>query len=201
MKSRLRNIFIVASFGLVLSSYISCGNPSQFGRVNGTSTVGNPMTSLVIAPYTPDGSAQWSPFPKAYASVSGLIFCARGLTLRPSNSSIPDVFVSFGSFMERPIFPGGLDLGSLPIPVGDYVQIKLELSNVCGAGRSLAVANSQGSFQTPVDVSLSFNGSVTVDGLPKTITFSIQSIVNNLDAVNADNQVPVQATASPGLFH
>ena len=173
----------------IVTSHNGCSS-SRGTKIEGTSTTGNPMTTLKVAPYT---------FANGQSG-NGLVFCTNKIILAPTDIHAPPVEVSFSNPAELPVPQAGTSLGSLFIPSGNYSQATLELSDVCGSGKSLGLTNGNGTFQTARTVPLGFAGQATV-GVSSTITFDLQAIVDELETVNSDSQVVASATANSGGFH
>jgi hypothetical protein len=181
---RRQHVATLLGFGLsIVLSYNGC-IPLQ-----GTSTTGNPFTSARVAQYDSVSGSD---------TLNSLSVCVSGIVLTDTNSKTTQI--SYGNQQEMAVLSAGTNLPSVEIPSGDYTQIQLVLADQCGTQRSIGIMNTQGTFNNAQNISLVFNGQITIDSTPKLITFDVQTIANNLGQATSNSDVVTQATASAGVI-
>lgn len=170
----------------VLTQFNNCGYYKAV-RTEKTSTMGNPMrekTSFAVG---------------KYQQIESLSLCIQKITLTDAANN--NVVVPYESQGEILIPMGGIDLGTLPVPSGQYTKIALEVADVCGKSRSVAVTNSSGTFITNLPLSIKFSGSEFVGNTLQKIILDPAALAQNLSQAMSSANVASLASDSLGLYH
>lgn len=187
MKRHRRIVLTLCTIALgLVSAMSSCESyrPSDSNRK--TSTLGNPNREETVFAVA------------KYGQLSQLSVCIKELVLTNAGGEISKV--PYSPVQEIVIPMSGADLSSLNVPPGQYTAISLELSDVCGQGRSISISNSQGQFASSSNLPLKFSGNEFVGGSLQKIIFDIQSLAAQLSQVNSNSGILAIAASSTGDY-
>ena len=170
-------------------------------------TTGNPLITIELSGYT-SMSSKLSEFASGKVgalAVSSLTLCFKRLRFKldgestDSDTSLDEDNIDL-ELGEVNITGSTQELTSVEIPAGTYKRVEFDLEDDCTSGKSIQVTNGSGSFSTTSRVTIIFEGTFTVSDSDDVLSMSIQNIVDELDAVTADNQVQTRAEAASGTF-
>jgi hypothetical protein len=163
-------------------------------------TTGNPIVSISLSGHVSSASMKVSTL-----AVSSLTYCFKRLRFKldgettDADPSVDEDNVDL-DLGEVTITGSEQDLVAVEVPPGTYKRVEFDLEDHCTSGKSLQVTNGSGSFSTDERITIKFEGTFVVSESDVELPISMQAIIDELDAVTADNQVKTRAEAASGTF-
>lgn len=188
-----KSLLAVSGFALLVTlGFNNCAGP------NGTST-GNPNSATLAVRIDSYNSSLNQKVDLQPMSLGYLKMCIKRLRFKPAggSASLSNVDLSLG---EIDISPAGTDVIEVNVPAGTYERVEFTVDDHCGAGRSVAVQNAQGTFATDEGMTIRFDGNFTVTGETQSLVLNIQAIAIAMNAVTNNNEIRNRAEAASGSF-
>lgn len=199
---KLKTALLIAIFlSPVPALFNSCG-PTVVTDPQRTqeTIVGNPIVEVQVASFTTT-ARKWTPVSQAQAAVTNLIWCFQRLHLRPAGDDKVRHIIPF-TRDEVSISSSGTKIENLPVPIGRYDLILVELKDNClPSYKSVQVTNSNGRFSTTNQIHLAFDGDVAVEDSASTITFDIQNFVRVLNTVTSGPEIAPAMDSVRGIAY
>jgi hypothetical protein len=182
----------IAAFVASLTFILVLGQGCQGSH--GTST-GNPLSS---EPGVALKMAAFSPTAVPGNNVLSLAMCLKRLRFKAASGSSDsgDIDLQLG---DVTLDPSGTLLSSVQIPIGTFDRIEFDLDPSCSSGHSVALTNSSGSFTSTDDMTIRFDGSITITG-DQSVELLVQQIVNALATVTSGSAIKSAAEGVSGSF-
>ena len=139
--------------------------------------------------------------PSAHAAVSDLRLCFKRLRFKKSITDIDDPLVDENidlNLGEVSISAAGTTLAVVNIPADTYYRVEFDLEPACAA-KSLNLSNDFGTFSSPENIKIKFDGVFVVNG-SESLQLGVQDILNAANAYNGVGSLKNALESVSGSF-
>jgi hypothetical protein len=135
--------------------------------------------------------------PSTLVGVSSLGFCPKTIRFVPTTGNATDTAIN----------PGDVNVGSVATGVAsvvtltqNYSRVEMDLTANCPSTKSVSLVNGNGSFSTGENVTVRFEGQISVSQATKVVRLQFQPILAQLSGVSSNDGVKTQAEAVAGTL-